>query len=229
VEEKIDGIRMLWIDGAIVTRKGEPLACAEHLRSELERLQHRFGVPMVFDGEYQEAGGFLATLKAFREGEGCGRFHLFDAVPLQHWRAGSWSRPLSERRGLMEMALDDWTPKSIVLSPQRSIVENEDLMRLAQWFWDRGGEGMVLKDASAPYVRGRRPTWLKVKQTLRLTCTYLERLKDGAAARVEYQGRKLRVAVPPPLRGNCYVAGQAVEVEAMEWTDTGQLRQGHLR
>jgi hypothetical protein len=228
VEEKVDGIRCLWVDGAILTRKGEPMACAEHLRPEFERLQRRFGRPMFFDGEYFEAGGFLPTLKAYRKGEGSGSFYWFDAMLASFWRDGGDAVELSWRRQQMETALGDWSPKGIVLAAQRSIVENEDLERLAQWFWDKGGEGMVLKDASASYVRARRPSWLKVKQKLRLEAVYLERLKEGAAARIEYQGRKLRVAVPPPLRGNHYAAGDVVNVEAMEWTDTGQLRQGRI-
>jgi ATP-dependent DNA ligase len=228
VEEKVDGIRCLWIDGAILTRKGEPMACAEHLRPEFERLQRRFGRPMFFDGEYYEEGGFLPTLKAYRRGEGSGRFYWFDAFPADQWSNGDCPADLEIRRQLMERALGDWSPRNIVPAPQRSIVENEDLERLAQWFWDKGSEGMMLKDGSAPYVRGRRPSWLKVKRSLKLEATYLERLKEGAAARIEYQGRKLRVAVPPPLRGNHYAAGDVVSVEAMEWTDTGQLRQGRL-
>jgi hypothetical protein len=86
----------------------------------------------------------------------------------------------------------------------------------------------MLKRADSPYARARANSWLKVKRKLRLTCTYLERLKEGAAARVEYEGRKLRVAVPPPLRGNHYAEGQAIDVEAMEWTNTGQIRQGRI-
>lgn len=227
VEEKIDGIRCLWIDGQIITREGEPMACAEHLRPELERLQRRFGVPMVFDGEYVEPGGFLLTLAAFRKGEGIGRFHWFDAMPVEVWREGRTTCSLASRRRLMEIGLGDWSPRWIVLAPQRPVVENEDLAQLAQWFWDRGGEGMMLKDASAPYTRARSNAWLKVKRNLRLEAVLLELLKDGAAARVDYQGNRLRVAVPPPLRGKL-TPSQRVAIEAMEWTEKGQLRQGRV-
>jgi hypothetical protein len=107
-------------------------------------------------------------------------------------------------------------------------VENEDLMRLAQWFWDRGGEGMVLKDASAPYVRGPAADLAQGEATLRADMRLSGAAQGWRCGARRYQGRKLRVAVPPPLRGNRYVDGQAVDVEAMEWTDTGQLRQGRI-
>lgn len=257
VEEKVDGIRMLWIGdasggGSIVTRKGEPLLCAEHLRPELERLQRRFGYPVVLDGEYQVDGGFLPTLAALRRAKRArprkpkidkdgheipesppnGIFHWFDALPVEEWHQWPTGRacwPLSSRRSVMEVALGGWRPQGIVLAPQRRIVPSEDIERLAQWMWDKGGEGLMLKHGAAPYVRRRAPTWLKVKRKLRLEAVLLEVLNDGAAARVEYQGVKLRVAVPPPLRGNLTPhARQRVVVEAMEWTENGALRQGRI-
>jgi hypothetical protein len=231
IEEKVDGIRMLWIGdkdgGAIVTRKGEPFEAAEHLRPELERLQRRFGEPMVFDGEYFEKGGFLPTLAGFRKGAGTGHFYWFDALPVEEWRAGISLQPLWMRRLTMACAGDDWTPDGIVLASQRDVAANEDLDRLAQWFWDQGKEGMVLKDLGAAYVRARRNHWLKVKRDLELQATLLEVLADGAAAKVSHEARTLRVAVPPALRGR-FTAGQPVTVKAMEWTETGRLRQGRI-
>jgi ATP-dependent DNA ligase len=116
VEEKHDGIRMLWVDGQMLTREGEPMTCAEHLRPELERLQRRYGVPMMFDGEYAEAGGFLPTLAAFRRGTGGGRFHWFDAQSVDQWRAGGSKFPLINRRSIMETVIDDWSPAGIALT-----------------------------------------------------------------------------------------------------------------
>lgn len=231
IEEKVDGIRMLWIGdgcggGEIVTRNGEPFDAAEHLRPELERLQRRFGMPMMFDGEYFEEGGFLPTLSAFRKGTGTGRFYWFDAMPTVYWTIGT-SNSGKFRRVTMEASLDEWAPDGIVLAPQRHVVEGEDLQRLAEWFWAQGKEGMVLKDMAAPYVRGRRPTWLKVKRELELRAALDEVLEDGAAAKVLYEGRRLRVAVPTHLRGTL-CEGRAVWVKAMEWTETGRLRQGRI-
>ena len=40
----------------------------------------------------------------------------------------------------------------------------DDVRSEANRVWARGGEGLMLKDPSAPYVRGRSDSWLKVKK-----------------------------------------------------------------
>lgn len=230
-EEKHDGIRLLWIGGQMVTREGEPFEAAEHLREEFQRLERRAGKPMFFDSEFVMPGGFLAALSAFKRGADNleGRAVMFDGFALDHWHAGGSKMPLGDRRRILEAIYDDWKPLHVLLAP-RLPLRGVPIRALAEDVWAWGGEGLMLKDTREPYVRGRSSSWLKVKRSLKLVCRVLDVLSDGAALRVEYQGRKLKVAVPPPQRSAMapYLVGMDVTVTAMEWTPKGMLRQGQL-
>jgi ATP-dependent DNA ligase len=226
-EEKFDGIRLLWIGGQMVTREGEPFHAAEHLRPLFERLERRCGMPMFFDSEYCEEGGFLATLAAFRRGHGNGKAILFDGMALDAWLTPTArrTRTLQERRSLLASMFADWEPAGVQLVRQYGLLATRSAHELAQSIWDRGGEGIVLKRKDAPYARTRSTSWLKLKRKLRLVATVAERISE-ASLRVDYQGRKLRVSITPSLRPLTLAVGMTVVCEAMEWTKTGQLRSG---
>jgi hypothetical protein len=236
-EEKHDGIRLLWIGGQMVTREGEPFEAAEHLRPTFERLERRAGKRMFFDCEFVAPGGFLATLRAFRRGSDNreGRAMLFDGFPLDQWRQGMGVMSLGVRRRILEAIYDDWKPEGVPLVEQTALWHPaappgryaEELARLV---WERDGEGLMLKDTRAPYVRGRTASWLKVKRSLKLTARVLEVLHAGASLKVQIEDRKLKVSVPPGKRSGLgpWIVGKDVEVTAMEWTAKGSLRQGVL-
>jgi DNA ligase-1 len=226
-EEKVDGIRAARVDGQLYSREGVPLDIP-HIAAELERLERRFGERMMFDGEYQEPGGFLDTLgwlSSRGKRTAAGTFHLFDAVPLEQWRRDVCDEPLTARRHFIRRALDDWQPDHVRAVEARPVATRGDVEALAGRIWRRGGEGLVLKDGASLYRRGRSPAWLKHKRALRLSGIVVDILHQGAAARVEIGGRAVRVAVAPPLRATLAV-GMTVSIEAMEWTMTGALRQG---
>lgn len=235
MEEKHDGIRLLWLGGELVTRNGAPFAAAEHLRPMFERIETRCGLPMMLDAEYVAAprrpgqSGFLATLAAFRAGEpGAGTAFLFDGMPLGDWQGGGCPRPLDHRRRRLEGAFDGLRAGPVSLVEQWPGGEDMAIVthRLRR-IWARGGEGLMLKRRDSPYERRRAASWLKAKREMRLAVTVADVLNEGAALRVLFEGRKLRVAVPPALRGSV-APGDNVTVAAMEWTEAGALRQGRL-
>lgn len=232
MQEKFDGIRLLWIGGELVTREGNAFTAAEHLRPAFKRLERRAGKPMFFDCEYISAGGFFAALRELKREEGTGTAMLFDGFPLEQWERGQSLLPQDGRRRILETIFgDDYRPDGLSLVNQwPAPATPAAIQAAAAAVWLRGGEGLVLKERGATYARARNASWLKVKRSLRLCCTVLEIVKDGAALRVEYQGRKLRVAVPPDQRRHMlpYLVGMKVVVEAMEWTEKGSLRQGML-
>jgi ATP-dependent DNA ligase len=231
LEEKHDGIRLLWRDAELTTREGEPFPAAEHLRPIFQRLEARAGWPMFFDCEFTVEGGFLATLAAFRRGEpGEGRAMLFDGFPLSQWREGASVLTQEGRRAVLKTIFDDYRPDGVHLVSQVPAPwAPANVLLAAQAVWKRGGEGLMVKNRHERYNRTRNGAWLKLKRSLKLVATVLEVLNDGAAVRLDYQGHKVRVAVPPHLRDQAppSVANSAVVV-AMEWTEKGSLRQGRV-
>lgn len=226
-EEKHDGIRAAWVDGALYSREGLPLDLPD-VAADLARLEQRFGQAMMFDGEHVEPGGYLDTL-AWLSSPGkrraAGTFHLFDAVPLDQWRRDDCPLPLTARRDAIVRALGDWKPEHVRRVTSVAVRSQTAVEMLARTVWAQGGEGLVLKRDDSLYRRGRSPAWLKHKRALRLSGVVVEILHQGAAARVEIGGRVVRVAVAQPLR-RTLAMGMTVSIEAMEWTKTAALRQG---
>jgi bifunctional non-homologous end joining protein LigD len=66
-------------------------------------------------------------------------------------------RPLRERREELERVLEN---DQVLLFPARRL-EGDGLEAWAQVL-ERGYEGLVGKDETSPYRKGRTPSWLKV-------------------------------------------------------------------
>lgn len=223
MEEKHDGVRLLWKGGALLTREGEPATFAEHLRPDFERLERRCGQPMFFDSEYTEASGFHATLAAVGRGEGAGVAHVFACLPLDAWQAGKGGGPDLVRRHFLEAAFGEWEPDGLRLVVREPATSAPRVEEAARAIWARGGEGLMLKNRQAPYVRGRTSAWLKVKRKVQLEATVVDVPAGKAVAVVEFAGKRHRI----PCQRNVK-AGDRVTVEAMEWTDKGRLRQPRI-
>lgn len=224
-EEKRDGIRLLWVGGLFLSREGLPLECAEHLRPEFERLERRCGRPMVFDSEYCEEAGFLATLAAAKRGQGNGKAWLFDGMALDLWKKGGTNRPLYDRRHILRLACEDLGGAGVHLVEQWTASTPAMARERVEKIWAAGGEGIILKRRSSRYARTRSADWLKLKKSLRIEATVIEKIGE-AGLRVLYQGSKLRVTLPPRFRAIPLAVGMSVAIEAMEFTKTGALRQG---
>lgn len=225
-EEKLDGVRAIWTKRALWSRDANPLPL-DHVAADLERLERRFGEPMVFDGEYVEPAGFLATLAAIKpgfKGERCGVLHIFDAVPAKQWATDTCSEPLSVRRDAIGWALGDWKPAHVQRVQAVPVAGQGDAEAMAAAIWARGGEGIILKRRDSLYRRERTRDWLKLKRALALRGSIVEMIGERAA-RVAIEGRVYRVAVPA---GFTPVVGMTVDVAAMEFTGTGALRQGRI-
>lgn len=237
-QPKIDGIRALGLQSRIVTRQALPLDAALHCLPALDRLEKRFGEPMVFDGEYQEADGFGATLAAHKRGEGAGTFYLFDAVPFREWKANRFTQPLVDRlRAIEERDAND--EPFLCFLPGADVDSWENAESYAEAAWARGLEGLVVKDARSLYHRGRSNAWLKLKREQTLEGPVTDVVIPGgdferAVALVRLDGRVHKVAAMPAdvrklmvedkngLGGG--LTGRLVEVSFNERTETGALR-----
>ena len=238
-QPKMDGIRALCLQSRIVTRHALPLNAALHCLPALDRLERKFGEPMVFDGEYMEPDGFAATLAAHKRGEGTGTFWLFDAVPFREWKANRFTQPLAERLDRIERLAPDDEPFLCFLPGTESECA-EAATTYAQAAWARGLEGLVIKDARSLYTRGRSNAWLKLKrdQTLDGPVTDVVvpngNIERGVAL-VRLDGRTHKIAAMPAdiralMRGDVDgllapgLPGRMVEVGFNERKETGALR-----
>ena len=188
VEEKIDGWRaprFPGIDGQvrIWTRNGMVIEGVGHILHRLARMERAAGEPMMFDGEFQVDGTLAATKhwceSGWKLGGEAGVYHVFDAMPLTAWRAGGDPTPLYQRKArlkaLMEATAEpewEWRPgsrgrddgaTSVVLIEDLWCETAADVADAARRIWAEGGEGVMVKDAYAPYQRNRNGAWLKVK------------------------------------------------------------------
>lgn len=190
VERKWDGFRALYFRGldglpGLWTRGGMPLPGAGHILARLIEVEAAMGVPHFIDGEFQ-VGGTLAATKAhydsgWRLGD-AGTFHAFDAIPFDAWHAGRCDTPLFERKAVLARAIAATAPDGAAwewragtrgaghgVDPVGLVADTwafdaADVEAEAQRGWAAGHEGIVIKHADAPYIRGRSDAWLKLKR-----------------------------------------------------------------
>lgn len=245
LEEKDDGIRALWFRGKLWSREGVPLLATEAWWPQLEALESRYGVPMFFDSEWTEPGGFEATRRTFQTGgaEACGRLRLFDALPLAEWEAGASTLTLIGRKRLLDDAMAQRPLPNLSAMPWQRIWMGKVAEGAAAAIWQRGGEGVVVKDGSSLYTRGRSAAWLRIKCRLTVDCPVVEAIPDRrdpallGALVVDHEGVRVRVdctKLPPEDRARAMhyperLIGRMVEVEAMERTERGSLRSPRLK
>lgn len=184
VERKHDGWRLLYIDGQCFTRNGMPYRGIRHIERALAVLQRQFDRPAFFDGEFVVGTGIhtLAQTKEHQDsgwkGGDAGTLWLFDAVPLDAWKRDDCEMPLYERKNALEWAIVGmmdspeawemgWTEGvecPVRLVPDQWAFDRGDVKRMALDVWARGGEGVLVKDASTPYRRNRSPAWAKYRR-----------------------------------------------------------------
>ena len=190
LERKFDGwraLRFAGIDGQVRlwTRNGLPIEGAAHVMWRLEEMEREAGEPWMFDGEFVVDGSLAATKawaeKGWKAGGEAGVFHLFDGMPLREWKAGGGDTPLYMRKARLRAlfdasAGDGWTwrpgsrgrdefgPAAVQLVEEHWASDAADVLDHAQRVWAADGEGVVVKDAEAPYRRSRNNTWQKVKR-----------------------------------------------------------------
>lgn len=166
-QEKLDGIRCLWIDGALVSREGVPIGGTDHIAAELTRLERISGERMMFDGEFQVDGALRPTVRHFQTGGrwgDAGYLHLFDALPLGEWRANTSELPLTARLQRLDHVVASACLEHVAVLAWRVHASAASVLSAVAEVWARGGEGLVLKQPDSLYRRSRSAAWAKVKQ-----------------------------------------------------------------
>ena len=185
IEEKLDGVRACYIDGALRTREGIEIGGVGHILHRLTGIERAYGRPLMFAGEFIAPGGYLATLRHIGQGlrapEG-GTLHLFDCLHAEEWQENDCDRPLYERKAmlarLVRMQRDDddgWTWRAgtygkepdgpaVAIIPDVWCATQAEVEQMAAEIWARGGEGVVVKDPMGLYRRERSNAWCKYKK-----------------------------------------------------------------
>ncbi len=190
VERKHDGFRCLFFPGldeqpALWTRNGMPMPGASHILTRLLEIEAAMGAAHMIDGELVVDGTLAATKahydRGWRLGD-AGTFHAFDAVPLVDWERGQCDVPLHERKAALARAIAATAPDAgawewregthgaghgvdpVELVPDLWMFDAADVEAEARSAWAAGHEGIIVKDASAPYIRARSNAWLKLKR-----------------------------------------------------------------
>ncbi len=191
VERKYDGFRCLFFRGldgqpGLWTRGGMPLKGVSHILSRLLEVEAAMGAPHMIDGELVVDGTLAATKAHYERGwrlGDAGVFHAFDAVPLSDWELGRCDTPLHARKSALARAIAatapdptawEWRPGTrgaghgvdpVELVADTVAFTAADAEAEAQRAWAAGHEGVMIKQAEAPYIRSRSDAWMKLKRT----------------------------------------------------------------
>lgn len=242
VEQKHDGIHLGYKAHRAFTREGVSFTCANHLYPELALIDEAFGVPHVLFGEYLNLDGFNATLADFARGVGTGVVVLFDAVPVAAWDGREPSAPLHQRKARLSVAYSRLTDaqRANVKLCKAALYEGDarDNIELAAGqLWADGLEGLVIKDADSPYVRGPSPHWMKLKQTNTIDTPITgQTIVGGRLQSITVEATpgvpsKVGVGFSDADRANPlrFVQGRMVEVSHLGLTARGALKSGAFK
>ena len=148
-QEKLDGLRALWTGKELVSREGKRFNAPAWF---LE------GLPSIpLDGELYAGPGTLSTLstrlarwKSGKDADWMGvAFRIFDLPSVNGgypWR--------------VSVALDTKFASTV---PYRRVSGIKEAIQMRDAIQACGGEGVVLRHPSAPYIAGRTDTLLKLK------------------------------------------------------------------
>ena len=254
LDYKLDGVRVLAVirkpdtvfDHQLSTvtlhsRNGKVFENFPHIVSQLEQAAEEFGGDCVLDGEITSASfqDLMTQVHRKRDADaGDAVFNIFDVIPMEAFEAGYYgATQLMRRRDLNEsfshlneqpnLRLLDYVVADLDDSTGQATLDDmrDEAARL-------GLEGVMVKDADAPYECKRSSAWLKIKPNITLDLTVIDteagtgRNEGRLGALVcegEDGGRTIKVNVGSGFsdsnrddiwRDRASVLGQVVEVKA---------------
>jgi DNA ligase 1 len=247
VEPKLDGNRVVLIDGVGYSRNGKTYDTIGHIAKELASLSTAY----VFDGELMGSKDFDENSGAARrKGEGDNLdliFNVFDVVRKDEWAAGK-TRTTAERKDDLDVLKDALAiiGKAGKYKPHVKVVEwytvenptQQDLRRYCDQYIAQGYEGAMMKRAAAPYVFKRSDNILKVKRFLDADGVVVD-LAEGknsfkgmlGAAWIEVDGVRSKVGSGFDVeqrerfwKNPGLIKGHMIEVQYQNKTPDGKLR-----
>lgn len=173
-EEKFDGHRLIvrrTSDDVLAwSRVGNARPLPPHIRKVLVYL------PIgVYDGELIVQGGYSSNVKELGNEDKL-QLVLFDM--LERHDDSIMQHKWTERRLMLEAAMVDamgtTSTPSVYLASLTFVKSWDDVAEMVGEIWERGGEGVILKNMSAVYRPGKRSKdFLKVKELKSATLTVI--------------------------------------------------------
>jgi len=166
VQPKLDGLRMVVMDGVARTRNGRIIESVQHI---IDELMSHGGDEYVYDGEIMGATTFDEDSGKIRK-KGMGPnmdlvYNCFDVIPRADWIARK-TQPLMMREDAALRWFDTLCPKHTKMVPTKRLPKDPtpaQLFKIRDDFIALGYEGAMLKDLNAPYVFKRSDFVLKLK------------------------------------------------------------------
>ncbi len=168
IEPKLDGLRMVIVDGVAYTRNGRTIETVGHIQKELAHLTKDY----VFDGEVMGVGEFdEASGDIRRKSTGENKdiyYNVFDVVPIRDWLAKK-TEPLRKRKEQLKKIFH-----ALVKYQHVRVVEwldvptnptSQQIFAVMNQMIARGYEGAVAKDLDQIMVWGKHTgSYLKIKK-----------------------------------------------------------------
>jgi DNA ligase-1 len=154
VSEKLDGARAYWDGQQLWFRSGLPVAAPGWFTAALPT------VPL--DGElWLGRGRFESLVSAVRKQQPVDA--EWRAVRFMPFELPAGSGPFEERARQIKQLVQQHPQAPLGVVEQRTVGTREALQALLRDTVARGGEGLMLHRADAPFVSGRTPLLLKLK------------------------------------------------------------------
>ena len=168
IQPKLDGNRVILMDGKAWSRNGKEYKACQHIIDEFPK---GFLDKWVVDGEMMGNLGFDQSSGALRRLSEGGRkkaeftYWVFDLVPRHHWESRT-TASLAYRKNVLEETFYQMKLKNVKIVPtvQMDNPTHAQLMKACDDYLKQGFEGAMVKDAASSYVFKRGKNLLKVKR-----------------------------------------------------------------
>lgn len=186
IDDKKDGVRCLGFVSysavKLFSRAMNRMPNFELVFSEeLSRLRSKAHYSdFVIDGEIK-GSSWSETMIAkgrggYRERKNIKLF-TFDIIPRDLWEEQGRSLPQISRREMLDDLFRKVRLSSVVHLPYTVTTNKEYISKAFESALERGEEGIMIKDADAPYQWKRSPYWLKLKEMITLDLEVREVLR----------------------------------------------------
>lgn len=170
IQPKLDGNRVVFIDGKAMSRNGKEYPNCEHVIEELTKKDPDFFDKWVLDGEmmgdlgFDKSSGALRRINEKNREKATFTYWAFDIIAKSEWSRRK-TRPLKTRLQDLEDVIGEKfktikvVPTAVSNNPGHAL-----LMEFCDDYVKEGFEGAMVKDAESPYVFKRGKNLLKVKK-----------------------------------------------------------------